>query len=275
MSRLYVDSLFASQGSRKVWASGTASAEVVDTATAFGTIAAALADGAFDDDTVIRVAPGSYAMPATLWDEVIQIEGCGSATTFLTGDCKVEANASVRCENVAISGSWSVFGKVGMVRVAIGDEGGAVATGASGAIAAAEWSGTKPYKTESGAVALYPAARFTVGGPGGRRNSEYRLAGRIEAPAKGRGLAGGDELRWVWLKDVKFRRQEQSGREGQQGSLSFADTTGMLCCRGGVPIHTDMRVTMYGQTYHIHGISQSPSPENELILFVSERTKAV
>lgn len=275
MTRLYVDTLFASQGSRKVWAAGTASAEVVDSGDAFATIALALAEADGDTDTVIRVGPGSYAVPASFTDEVVQIEGCGSATTFLTGDTLVEAACAMRCENVALSGSWSVFGKLGLVRVAIGASGGVVATGAYGAVVAAEWSGTQPYKSSSGGVALYPAARFPVGGPGSRRVSEYRLAARLEAPAKGRNAGGSEDLRWVWLKDVKVRRQEQSGREGQQGNLAVADSTGVFYCRGGVPVHPDMRLTLYGQVYQVTGISQTPSPENELALFVNERLKAV
>ena len=53
----------------------------------------------------------------------------------------------------------------------------------------------------------------------------------------------------------------------------MADSTGVFYCRGGVPLHPNMRIKLYGQTYEIKGLSQSPSPENEITIFVNERLK--
>lgn len=276
MARLYVDPLFASQGSRKVWASGTPSAEVVDPARAFATIALALASADFDAAAVLRVAPGSHALPAAFTQAVVQVEGCG-ATTTLTGATEVDDAASLRVENVAVDGDWTAFGKVGLTRCLFSQDSSLVASGGSAAVVCAEYSGPTPQAVAGGAVAVYPAARDSVGGPGSRRVSEYNLTGRLEAPARDRSAGGNikGDLRWVWLKDVKVRRQEQSGREGQQGALAFADTSGVFYCRGGVPVTADMRIKLYGTTYQIRGVSQSPPPENELTLFVTDRTKAV
>lgn len=272
MSRLYVDTLFASQPSRKVWSASTPSAEVVDPSDAYATIALALADA--DAETVIRVAAGSYAVPATLSDSVIQIEGCGS-TTILTGPTEIAEDSQIRIENLSFTGDWNVLGKAGFLRVTVGADASLTATGCDSAVVCAEHSGTRPQAAGDGAIAVYPAARFPIGGPGSRRTSEYRLLASLEAPAMGRTPAKGEDRRWVWLKDFKVRRQEQTGREGLQGALQFADTSGVFYCRGGVPLHANMRIRLYGQIYEIKGVSQSPSPENEIAIFVNERLKGV
>lgn len=270
MSRLYVDSLFASQLTRKVWASTTPSAEVVASADAYATIALALADA--DADTVIRIAPGSYAVPAEFDATVIQLEGCGG-TTILTGTTEVSDSTEIRVENIAIDGDWTVYGLAGFVRCTLSEDSTLVASGSCAGVASAEHSGPKPVAAAGGGVTVFPSARFPIGGPGSRRASEYRLAARLEAPAAGRTAAKGEDKRWVWLKDFKVRRQEQSGREGAQGALQVADSTGVFYCRGGVPLHPNMRIKLYGQTYEIKGLSQSPSPENEITIFVNERLK--
>jgi hypothetical protein len=266
----YVDAQFASQQQNKIWSAGTHSAEMIPTQLAYAALASALADCQTGD--VVRLASGTYALPGG-WDAlIVSLEGCG-ASTIVSGNVILPMTHVVRMDRLCFTGNWLVEGRLGATKVVA--TGLATASGPHSGVVLADFEGQSPARGGGGAVAFYPAARFPSGGPGGRRPSDYRLTGVIKAPAKSQRTGGSEEPRWIWIGDRKFRREEVSGREGDQVSVAYADTTSVLYCRGGFPFHPDMTVTIHGFTYEIRGLAQTPTPENETKLFVADRRRGV
>jgi hypothetical protein len=224
------------------------------------------------DGDVICVGAGEYALPTSWTLTTITFDGVED-TTILTGDPVVNTTQSVILNRVTIAGEWSVLGKLGAVGV--NATGRVTSSGPSSGVVFADFTGNKPVMGNDGATGAYLPPRFAPGGPCGRRPSEYRLVGSILAPARGKKTSASSDERFVTIGSRRFRREEQTGKEGVQGSLLYAETTGVLFCRGGFPFSSPMVVEIGDQRFEIKGIAQTPGPDNETKLYVNERKRGV
>jgi hypothetical protein len=256
-----------------VWAAGTPSALVPPTGAGQANFADAYTAAA--DGDVIRLAPGTHLLPATV-GKTLHVIGYGQAVTNLqTADpsSTVADGKTLRVEAVTITGPQpvQVAGKFSAYRCTTAAD--CLAQVAAGGAGVAVWCGKLVQAAAGGAVGNYPTPAKTMpGGQSGRRIGTYRQVVALQAAAKLDQKSGQKKAEdWLTFADLRVCFDERTAREGMQHRLIVANATGLAYCRGGVPVHPDFRMVHAGRTLGIQGVNMSIAPRNELEIFYSER----
>lgn len=275
MTTRYCDTAMQYQGIRKAWSSGTASAtnpgEVY-----YYTFASAYA--AAEDGDTIKVAAGTYELPAAIAKSVL-ITGFGTTTfefdppapsvTPLDQYMQIAADKVVRFKGGNLTANLGVFGALaldGMASAATGkvfDTGGVVAIGATRHAFTTDQRGSFERYESYFDEGRWPT-QFPV--------SHYRNKAVLEAPTKSRGESGEQVKRWVPVAEFRYLVKDGIGGEATQASVAVASQGSTFFTKPGLPAHQDMRVASRGRYFQITAVSRPSGPGQDLKLTVTEGT---
>lgn len=276
MTTRYLDYTFGVQGVNRVWASGTPSA-VGPGDYWYQTIEDAIT--AADDGDTIKVAPGSYALPALIGKSLL-IAAYGLVTftytppspivdTVLDPYCVIDDDVTVRFKGGEVTAPMGVKGSLvldGQTAAASGKvfEGGSVV-------------GIGPeshsfYQDVNGAYERYDSYYDEGRWPSQFGISNYRNAAVLEAPAKFRGPSGEAKKRWVPIGNFRYLVRDGTGDEKQAGAVDAATQGRTFFTKPGLAAHQDMRITSRNRRYNIVAVSRPSGPGLDLRLTVTEYT---
>lgn len=288
MSHLFVDAALtgATPGSNVVWASGTPHHRVcVMDSTAFATLAAAYA--VVPPGGVLYVASGVYQTPTLMKslavvgiDLTAQIGWkakpygmviSGERVEVQVRKCSVRALAGATACALVHNGARAAFSgckfetteedKASRLEVSVRaqDDGAAVCLGCEG---------IGPEAGPRGAVASFPPPVVPRGGGAAQQPGRYNLRATLEAPAEYRGDSGNKKR--VWIPAGEFYCRYDPARDGDSlvNRVVIHGSTGILFCRGGVPVTNECRVRVRGRKFEVVGVAALDGITNEFAVGV-------
>lgn len=275
----YVDSNFAAQGARKVWASGSPNAVdpganyAEDLATVFQMI---------EDGDSIKVARGTYALPAGIDYNCKIMSLPGTPSTFFNytpvnpigpydNYCQINAGKTVHFIRGKINGPLAVLGNLVLDNVEQTVPGIQVAGSALVMIGTMTNTITRNANCAFERYdAYYSEGRWQSKFP----KADYRNPAVLMAPAKLRSPSGAQKVTYVPIAEFRYAQKDLSGTETGDKSVNFAVADMFLFTRPGLVAHPDMQIVTKGKILQIKQVFPPDAPGEDLKILATIYTGA-